>query len=56
MMHLKINKQAKTEKHAIGYYETKQAIQVYHFFDCLVDLDYDQSCLSTDLCSLFKWF
>jgi tyrosine-protein phosphatase OCA6 len=28
MMHLKTNKQAKTEKHPIGYYETKQAIQV----------------------------
>ena len=28
MIHLKTKKQAKTEKHPIGYYETKQAIQV----------------------------
>ena len=29
MMHLKTKKQAKKEKHPIGYYETKQAIQVH---------------------------
>jgi hypothetical protein len=33
MMHLKIKKQAKTEKHPIGYYETKQALQVLSSFD-----------------------
>ena len=29
MIHLKTKKQAKIEKHPIGYYETKQAIQVF---------------------------
>ena len=29
MMHLKIKKQAKTENHPIGYYDTKQAIQAH---------------------------
>jgi tyrosine-protein phosphatase OCA6 len=28
MMHLKVKKKGKTEQHPIGYFETKQAIQV----------------------------
>ena len=28
MIHLKVKKQGKTEQHPIGYYETKQAMQV----------------------------
>jgi hypothetical protein len=38
MMHLKTEKQAKTEKHPICYYETKQALQVpFHIYLTIVD-------------------
>jgi|SRR5271167_2450422 len=43
MMHLKMKKQAKKEKHPIGYYETKQAIQVRsHGKSWFDDVDYDK--------------
>jgi tyrosine-protein phosphatase OCA6 len=53
MMHLKIEKHAKTEQHPIGYYETKQAIQVWSHNWAVADVvDVDQSCSSTYLYSL----